>query len=297
VDIPTEQSMNIQYYIKNVEGLILPKRANSTDAGYDVIATTVPIIKGTELRDESGHSLGLWSRVDYVEYGTNLYIVPDNRKTVRHSEVMDTQPVHTDLRPRSSISSKTNFVLANSVGLIDRGYHDQVMVRFKYIFQPIDFVLRDGYVVGRVDPSKMYKKGDAIAQILPMLTNDINFNVVDVLPGDDRGGGFGSTDKKKEPDSKQPKKVGVGGPDSIFFNGKTVLGKSITISQFVNALLVVPYHTHGVKDKSEFINKLELWARSYDGDINSYTENGVYGICVVSSEGDIIGKFEVGMLF
>ena len=110
--------MKSKYYIKNVEGLVLPKRANETDAGYDVIATSDPKIVGDPLNGPS------YRRIDYIEYETNLYIAPTGK-------------FHTDLRPRSSIS-KYNLVLANSIGLIDRGYRNQVLVRFKYIWNPED---------------------------------------------------------------------------------------------------------------------------------------------------------------
>ena len=40
--------MKVKYYIKNVEGLVIPKRANETDAGYDVIATSGPKIVGVK---------------------------------------------------------------------------------------------------------------------------------------------------------------------------------------------------------------------------------------------------------
>ena len=65
--------MKIKYYIKNVEGLVLPKRANETDAGYDVIATSDPKIVGDPLNGPS------YRRIDYIEYETNLYIAPTGK--------------------------------------------------------------------------------------------------------------------------------------------------------------------------------------------------------------------------
>jgi dUTPase len=189
-----------KYYLKQVAGLVIPTKANPTDAGYDVIATSDPKIVGRKLESASTgattDSVSGYYDIDYVEYETNLYLVPDSNN------------VHTDLRPRSSISSKTNFVLANSVGLIDAGYHDQVLVRFKYIWQPIDLWWGSApspidflstakkIIVGLPNVEKMYKKGDKIAQILPSPTIDIAFVTVPELPGENRGGGFGSTDKK-----------------------------------------------------------------------------------------------------
>ena len=279
--------MNIKYYIKKVDGLSLPKRANDTDAGYDVVATTEPMIKGTEIKDVYNASTRLWSNVDYIEYGTNLYIVPDSGKTssTKFAGVVDTHNVHTDLRPRSSISSKTNFVLANSIGLIDRGYHNQVMVRFKYIFQPSNLIVRDGYVTGRIDPKKMYNKGDAIAQILPMLTHDINFEIVDMLPGEDRGGGFGSTDVKKEtPKNVEPVKP-IETPKQLGFR----LGSKTTAST---------YYSHSPSNKPLIsIDAAEIVLRQHDGDIyeyvHEYVKGTVYGLCVVDGSGQILTKVAV----
>ena len=101
---------------------------------------------------------------------------------------------HTDLRPRSSIS-KYNLVLANSVGLIDRGYKNQILVRFKYIWQPEDLDVVNGRICGNINLNKIYNFGDKICQLVPMLTHDIEFQVMEHLDGDDRGGGFGSTGK------------------------------------------------------------------------------------------------------
>jgi dUTPase len=208
--------MKIKYYLKNVDGLIVPSRANETDAGYDISAVGNPKVVGTETTPGSGY----YAHVEYVEYETNLFFVPDPKfgelpntpdKFVDVRKMIYVgENFHTDVRPRSSITSKTNFVLANSIGLIDRGYMNQVLVRFKYIFQPEDllFVMtKDSLptdesavvsrrIVGTLRADKMYKKGDKIAQMLPIQTHDIEFNIVDTLPGVDRGGGFGSSDRK-----------------------------------------------------------------------------------------------------
>lgn len=40
--------MKAKYYIKNLNDLVIPNRANETDAGYDVIATSGPKIVGVK---------------------------------------------------------------------------------------------------------------------------------------------------------------------------------------------------------------------------------------------------------
>lgn len=189
--------MKVKYYIKNVDGLVLPIRANETDAGYDVVATSTPTIVGNKKEGTE-----YYTSISYIEYETNLYLSPEYF-VICAGKITN---YHTDLRPRSSVS-KYNLVLANSVGLIDRGYKNQVLCRFKYIWQPCDFHTihhqsfmpkDDSTMIGQVtygvpDMEKIYKKGDKIAQILAIQTLDIEFEKIDELPGVDRGGGFGST--------------------------------------------------------------------------------------------------------
>ena len=101
----------MKIYIKNIEGLTIPKKATKVDdkgksvetnaAGYDIVATSEPKIVGIE-----GKYKNSWKSTDFIEYETNLYIAPS---------VLD---IHTFIFPRSSIS-KYNLVLANSIGLID----------------------------------------------------------------------------------------------------------------------------------------------------------------------------------
>lgn len=176
----------MKLFVKNVENLVLPKKGNESDGAYDVIATSGPNIVGTRYKDSI-----LWTSVDYIEYGTNLF--------VSHAPLEDDHfAVHRypylDIRPRSSIS-KYNLVLANSLGLIDNGYRNEIKVRFKYIFQPIDFVLDEGKILGAVIlANSIYKKGDKIVQAQLRLPLPIEFELVNELPESDRGlGGFGST--------------------------------------------------------------------------------------------------------
>lgn len=167
--------------------MALPKRANETDAGYDVVSISDPKIVGEKVSEN------LYKRIDYIEYETNLYITPAQAVSPMSGMVN----FHTDLRPRSSIS-KYNLVLANSIGLIDRGYMNQILCRFKYVWQPENYIPVESVFYGKPDIQMIYKKGDKIAQLLPMLTHDMDFEIVSELPGVDRGGGFGSTDRKNK---------------------------------------------------------------------------------------------------
>jgi dUTP pyrophosphatase len=197
--------MKVKYYIKKVDGLVIPTRANETDAGYDVTATSEPKIVGVKKEGTP-----FYEDVFYIEYETNLYITPASQH-IYNTFGADDVHFHTDLKPRSSVS-KYNLSLANSVGLIDRGYKHQVCARFNYLWQPRDFYTvhsqnlipkDDATMIGQVtyglvNDSKIYKKGDKIAQLQAVETHEIEFVLMDELPGDDRGGGFGTTEEKQK---------------------------------------------------------------------------------------------------
>lgn len=128
----------------------IPFKSNKDDAGFDMVATSRIFV------EEEGYG--------YVEYGTGI--------------AMSIPPKNVGLLfPRSSISN-TGLLLANSVGVIDSGYLDEIKFRFKY-----------------VKDSKLYDVGDRIGQLMIMPLPVITFNEVKDLEGNDRGGGFGSTNK------------------------------------------------------------------------------------------------------
>ena len=85
--------------------------------------------------------------------------------------------------PRSS-NSKTDFYLANHVGVLDSDYRGELILKFKY---------RDK---GFLPLSGPYSKGDRIGQIMIIPYPKVEFNEVDNLEETERGsGGFGSTGK------------------------------------------------------------------------------------------------------
>jgi len=170
----------------------LPKKATDRATGFDVIVTSDPEIVGEQ------YDNGTYKRVDYIQYKTNLKLA------VQKDRVFSSFG-HTDLDydilafPRSSVS-KYNLVLANSVGLIDADYRGEVLLRFKYIWQPEDYRIRtDNLLEGNVNTTKLYNKGDKVCQLKITKEENIEFILVDELDSTDRGeGGFGSTDVKKK---------------------------------------------------------------------------------------------------
>lgn len=172
------------YYLKN-PNVTEPRKAHKDDAGADIFASSGPKIVGNMA------SVDCFSSIDYIEYGTNLFLEP-------HPHQMPSTEIRTfslDLRPRSSIS-KMNLLMANSPATIDISYRGEVKVRFKYIVQPEDLVSISNRVACKVNYEKIYAIGDRIAQILPHLQEDIKWIQVDNLNETSRGeGGFGSTGK------------------------------------------------------------------------------------------------------
>ena len=183
--------MNIQ--IKQTPNLLIPSRVNTDDAGYDIYATSEPKVVGVMWGG------GLYHSIDYIEYDTGLFISP--KPDITYGMPLLEQEIanyHIQIHPRSSIS-KYNLLLCNSVAIIDAGYLAEIKLRFKYIVQPEDITLSGNYlpspiITTRVNLEKIYKIGDKCAQMLPVVTNDISWMVVDELGSTARGtGGFGST--------------------------------------------------------------------------------------------------------
>jgi dUTPase len=181
----------------------LPKAATERSTGYDIIATSDPEIVGE--KSENGYS-----QIDYIQYKTNLRIAVQKDKiwTGGTSSPLD---IDYDVlaMPRSSVS-KYNLVLANSVGLIDADYRGEILVRFKYIWQPEDYLINtklanDGaplyqYIAGKPNIDKIYKKGDKLCQLKITKVEHAEFYLVDALDTTQRGeGGFGSTDVTPTP--------------------------------------------------------------------------------------------------
>lgn len=145
------------------------------DAGHDLIAATDPFIAGTKIGDNR------YLSIQYVEYNVNIRIAPQ-------------KGVFALVYPRSSISSNTNLILANSVGVIDNGYRNIIKLRFRYNFQPVDLVIEEGRVSGRPDRDRMYNKGDRIGQLVFCEHLPTDLVEYEGLPKSERGlGGFGST--------------------------------------------------------------------------------------------------------
>ena len=175
----------------------LPKKGTDRATGFDVLVTSDPEIIG-EIYDN-----GAYKRIDYIQYKTNLKLAVQKEKVFSNFG-------HTDFDydilafPRSSVS-KYNLVLANCIGLIDADYRGEVLLRFKYQWQPEDYKIRtDNLLEGRVNFDKLYNKGDKVCQLKVTKVENVEFVLVHELDSTTRGdGGFGSTDTKVTDQTKQ----------------------------------------------------------------------------------------------
>jgi dUTPase len=175
----------------------LPKKGTDRATGFDVVVTSDPEIVGEQ------YESGAYKRIDYIQYKTNLKLAVQKDRQFSNFGYND---LDYDILafPRSSVS-KYNLVLANCIGLIDADYRGEVLLRFKYIWQPEDYLVRiDKLLEGYVNFTKLYNKGDKVCQLKVTKVENVEFVLVDELDSTNRGdGGFGSTDTKVTDQTKQ----------------------------------------------------------------------------------------------
>lgn len=146
----------------------IPKKAHSTDAGFDLYATSRKL-------DDDGN----------IVYGTGLaFEIPEGFVGY--------------VFPRSSIS-KQNLFLTNSVGVIDAGYRGEVTAKFK-MSQKAGMLEREGehyFAIPTFPGCTVYEVGERIAQLIIMPIPAIEFTEAEELSSSERGtGGYGSTGSK-----------------------------------------------------------------------------------------------------
>jgi len=152
------------------ENAVFPFRKHTTDAGYDLIATSC---KYNPLYDRFEYGLGFATKIP-VGY-------------------------EAEIRPRSS-NTKTEAYIPNAPGTIDANYTGEWKVFYK-LRTPIEQLFPDGIddlaILEMENEYAPYKEGDAIAQCLIHKTEDIWFRDVEELPETDRGsdGGINRLDK------------------------------------------------------------------------------------------------------
>lgn len=129
----------------------LPAKAHSSDSGLDLT-----LIKVIEKRD------------NIFFFDTGVSVEPPDG-------------YYTELYPRSSIY-KTDFIMVNSVGIIDNGYRGILFLPMRYI----------GSGDGRLEADKLL--GNRVGQLIMRKIEPYDIQIVEDLNGSERGGkGFGSS--------------------------------------------------------------------------------------------------------
>ena len=108
----------------------------------------------------------------------------------------------------------------------------------------------------------MYRKGDKICHLVPMQTHTIDFTLVKDLDGEDRGGGFGSTDRPVQ------KPI----IDKFQLKERTTVGKFLAGQNAAKIEIAKSYYSN------------------YQGELYVYEENGMRGLCVIDASGEILIK-------
>lgn len=140
---------NKGYFVRTSESAVLPTKAHPSDSGFDL--TLISAVK----------SFG-----DVALYGTGIKVKPP-------------EGYYFDVVPRSSVS-KTGYMLANSVGIIDQSYTGEILVALRK--------------VDKTAPDLELPVRMAQLILRPMIPVDME--EVAELPTSERGdGGFGSTGK------------------------------------------------------------------------------------------------------
>ena len=147
--------MNIKIKKLN-DNAVIPSYAKNGDMGMDVTAISIEYDK----------------KIDCYIYHTGLaFEIPEGYGML--------------IFPRSS-NRKTNYYLANSVGVLDSGYRGELLICFKN---------RDS-IMCTFESTPPYLVGDRVAQIMILPYPKIEFIESEELSDSERkDGGFGSTNK------------------------------------------------------------------------------------------------------
>ena len=153
--LPEGIDMGLKVKVKKIlDNAVLPVKGSDGAAGYDVFAAS-EVFKPEKTGPIFEYDTGLAFE---VPKGFGMFILP-----------------------RSGVTTKTSFILGNSVGLLDSDYRGTLKFQFRNMTPGM---------------GKKYNVGDRIGQIVILPVPEINFEVVDELSDTKRGeGGFGSTGK------------------------------------------------------------------------------------------------------
>lgn len=184
----------------------LRKPAKIGDVGYDLVAAEMKIVGvKTEASQEKNDLDSYWHEIHYIEYDTKIALEPayygvspeegEDGLLCFPERLFTDLTKYPEIRPRSS-NCNYNLVLANTPATIDPNFRGTIKCRFKYIFSPADLkVLMNGQIVGKINPARIYKVGERVAQaVFSDVIHPTEIIYVDKLSDSERkSGGFGST--------------------------------------------------------------------------------------------------------
>lgn len=156
-----------------------PVKANPTDSGFDIYAHSIKMYfqnHGTNFeRDFKGEGLQQFVRAGEIELESQgrLLIGTGLKATVGPG-------FEIQIRPRSGLALKQGLSVVNTPGTIDEAYRDEIGV----------------ILINLSRKTQVIKIGDRIAQMVVVPVALPQIEIVQELPINDRGGGFGSTGVK-----------------------------------------------------------------------------------------------------
>jgi dUTP pyrophosphatase len=156
-----------------------PEKKNPSDSGYDVYSYSIKKYfqnHGTNFeRSFEGELLKQFIRSGEIELSCNDRVLIGLGLKATVGVGYEIQ-----VRPRSGLALKQGLTVLNTPGTIDEAYRDELAVILVNLSRKVQVV----------------KLGERIAQLVvcPILLPEIE--IVQELPSNDRGGGFGSTGTK-----------------------------------------------------------------------------------------------------
>lgn len=128
-----EQEMKVEFK-KLYPDAKLPKKANPSDAGFDLYARTVSFVgENGEIKDIPQHS-------------EDVYIIPPNDRLLIKCGFAMALPAgyEAQVRSRSGLALKNGVVVLNSPGTIDAGYRNEVgVILINHSNVPFNFKIGD----------------------------------------------------------------------------------------------------------------------------------------------------------
>jgi deoxyuridine 5'-triphosphate nucleotidohydrolase len=170
-----DHGFELDVYVQLINGGKLPTKADEDDAGWDLYANStpgrdVPVPERypcipdckAENCDNCKPILGTIHVGCVAKFGVGFALaIPKGWEA--------------DVRPRSGMGTKYRVVPPNTPGTIDSKYRDEMIVHLE----------------NRGISPYVVRRGDRIAQMLFLPVPKVFWHQVDMLPGGNRGGGFG----------------------------------------------------------------------------------------------------------